>query len=52
MEYSKLISVTGLSGLYELIGSKADGAIVRSLEDKKHKNLFHPAYTVSPISKA
>lgn len=34
MEYNKLISVTGLSGLYELISSKTDGAIVRSLEDK------------------
>ena len=34
MEYSKLISVTGLPGLYELISSKADGAIVRSLEDQ------------------
>lgn len=33
MEYSKIISVTGLSGLYELAGSKTDGAIVRSLED-------------------
>lgn len=34
MEYGKIISVTGLSGLFELISSKADGAIVRSLEDK------------------
>jgi hypothetical protein len=33
MEYSKIISVAGLPGLYELINSKADGAIVRSLED-------------------
>ena len=33
MEYSKLISVTGLGGLFELAGSKNDGAIVRSLED-------------------
>ena len=33
MEYTKLISVTGLPGLYELIASKADGAIVRSLDD-------------------
>jgi Domain of unknown function (DUF5606) len=32
MEYSKLIAVTGLSGLFELISSKNDGAIVRSLE--------------------
>jgi hypothetical protein len=34
MEYSKLISVTGMPGLYELISSKADGAIVRSLQDQ------------------
>lgn len=33
MEYSKIISVTGLGGLFELLSSKADGAIVRSLED-------------------
>ncbi len=37
MEYSKMISVTGLSGLYELMGSKTDGAIVRSLEDGSTK---------------
>ncbi len=37
MEYSKIISVTGLSGLYELVTSKADGAVVRSLEDKSSK---------------
>lgn len=32
MEYSKLIAVTGLSGLFELVSSKNDGAIVKSLE--------------------
>lgn len=34
MEYSKLVSVTGMPGLYELVSSKTDGAVVRSLEDK------------------
>ena len=34
MEYSKLVAVTGLPGLFELINSKTDGAIVRSLDDK------------------
>ena len=34
MEYNKIIAVTGLPGLYELISSKSDGAIVRSLDDK------------------
>ncbi|HPH24941.1 MAG TPA: DUF5606 domain-containing protein [Chitinophagaceae bacterium] len=37
MEYSKLISVTGLPGLFELVGSKTDGAIVKNLEDKTTK---------------
>lgn len=33
MEYGKLIAVTGMPGLYELVSSKTDGAIVRSLDD-------------------
>src|SRR5665811_1313367 len=37
MDYNKIISVTGLIGLYELVASKADGAVVRSLEDKSTK---------------
>ena len=37
MEYSKIISVTGLGGLYELLSSKSDGAIVRSLDDNSTK---------------
>ena len=34
MEYSKIVAVTGLSGLHELISTKTDGAVVRSLADK------------------
>jgi len=37
IEYNKLISVTGFSGLFELVTSKTDGAIVRSLEDNTTK---------------
>ena len=37
MEYSKLVAVTGLPGLYELINSKNDGAVVRSLDDNSTK---------------
>jgi hypothetical protein len=37
MEYSKLIAVTGQPGLFELISSKNDGAIVRSLDDQTTK---------------
>ena len=34
MEYNKIVSVTGLPGLFELVNTKSDGAIVRSLDDK------------------
>ena len=37
MDYNKLVSVTGLSGLFELISSKTDSGIVRSLEDNSTK---------------
>ncbi len=37
MEYNKLVSVTGMGGLFELLSSKADGGVVRSLEDKTTK---------------
>jgi hypothetical protein len=37
MEYGKIIAVTGLPGLFELLNSKNDGAIVRSLDDKTTK---------------
>jgi len=35
MDYSKLVAVTGLPGLFELISSRGDGAVVRSLDDNK-----------------
>jgi hypothetical protein len=37
MEYNKLIAVTGMPGLFELVSSKNDGAIVRSLDDNTTK---------------
>src|SRR4051812_49964802 len=37
MEYNKIIAVTGLSGLFELISSKSDGGVLKSLEDNSVK---------------
>lgn len=37
MDYSKMISVSGLPGLFELLSSKNDGALLRSLQDKSTK---------------
>ena len=49
MEYSKLVAVTGLSGLFELISSKADGGIVRSLEDKSTKFVSNRMHAFSHL---
>jgi hypothetical protein len=37
MEYAKIVAVTGLPGLFELVSSKSDGAIVKSLDDQSTK---------------
>ena len=37
MEYTKIIAITGMPGLYEMVGSKGDGAIVRSLDEQVTK---------------
>lgn len=37
MQYNKIIAVSGLPGLFELLSSKNDGAVVRSLDDKSAK---------------
>lgn len=49
MEYSKLVAVAGLPGLYELINSKTDGAIVRSLEDKSTKFVASRSHNFSHL---
>ena len=49
MEYNKIVSVTGLPGLYELMSSKADGGIVRSLEDKSSKFVSNRVHNFSHL---
>lgn len=49
MTYNKLVSVTGLSGLFELVSSKADGGIVRSLEDKNTKFVSNRVHSFSHL---
>lgn len=49
MEYSKLVAVTGLPGLFELINSKTDGAIVRSLDDKSTRFISNRIHNFSHL---
>jgi hypothetical protein len=49
MEYRKIVSVTGLPGLFEIISSKADGAIVRSLDDKSTRFVSSRTHNLSHL---
>jgi hypothetical protein len=49
MDYNRIVAVTGLPGLYEVLSSKADGAIVRSLEDKSTKFIASRVHNLSHL---
>ena len=49
MEYSKLIAVSGLSGLFELLTSKSDGAIAKSLENDTTQFISSRAHQFSHL---
>jgi hypothetical protein len=49
MEYSRIVAVTGLPGLFELMSSKSDGAIVRSLEDGTTKFVSARVHNLSHL---
>ncbi|GEP91319.1 hypothetical protein SAMN05660909_03348 [Chitinophaga terrae (ex Kim and Jung 2007)] len=49
MQYREIVAVTGLGGLFQLIASKQDGAIVRSLEDKSTKFVSSRVHNFTPL---
>lgn len=49
MEYREIVSVTGLSGLYQLLTTKSDGAIVRNVADKTTKFISARQHNVTPL---
>ncbi|MDQ6609185.1 MAG: DUF5606 domain-containing protein [Bacteroidota bacterium] len=49
MEYSRIVAVTGMPGLYEILSSKSDGAIVRSLEDESTKFVSSRVHNLSHL---
>ena len=49
MEYNKLVSVTGLTGLFELVSSKADGGLVKSLDDNSTKFVSNRIHNFSHL---
>jgi hypothetical protein len=49
MDYNRIVAVTGMPGLYEVLSSKTDGAIVRSLEDQSTKFISSRIHNLSHL---
>jgi hypothetical protein len=49
MEYREIVSVTGLGGLFQLLATKSDGAIVRNLADGSTKFISARLHNVTPL---
>jgi len=49
MEYNRMIAITGMPGLFELVTSKNDGAVVKSLEDKTVKFVSSRVHSFSHL---
>lgn len=49
MQYREIVAVTGLSGLYQLLTTKSDGAIVRSVSEKTTKFISARQHNVTPL---
>lgn len=49
MEYKEIVSVTGEAGLFQLLSSKSDGAIVRSLDGKTTRFVPSRNHNFTPL---
>lgn len=49
MEYKEIVSVTGESGLFQLLSSKSDGAIVRSLDGQATRFVPSRNHNFTPL---
>jgi Domain of unknown function (DUF5606) len=49
MKFQELVSITGLPGLYQLVATKSDGAIVRSIDDNTTKFVAARSHSVTAL---
>lgn len=49
MRYNELVAISGLSGLYQLLSTKSDGAIVKNLDDNTTKFVAARSHNVTPL---
>jgi hypothetical protein len=49
MEYNRIVAITGLPGLYEIVSSKNDGALVRSVDDQTTRFISSRIHNLSHL---
>ena len=49
MDYTRIVAISGMPGLFEVVSSKSDGAIARSLEDKSTKFISSRVHNLSHL---
>lgn len=49
MRYNELVAISGLGGLYQLMSTKSDGAIVKNLDDNSTKFVAARSHNVTPL---
>lgn len=49
MEYKEIVSVAGMPGLHQLVSSKSDGAIIRSLDGKNTRFVAARNHNFTPL---
>ncbi|OSZ82622.1 hypothetical protein CAP35_04975 [Chitinophagaceae bacterium IBVUCB1] len=49
MEYREIVAVTGIGGLFQLMATKSDGAIVKNLADNSTKFISARLHNVTPL---
>jgi hypothetical protein len=49
MNYREIVAVTGIGGLFQLVATKSDGAIVKSLSDKTTRFIPARLHNVTPL---
>lgn len=49
MKYNELVAISGLGGLFQLLSTKSDGAIVKNLDDSSTKFVPARLHSVTPL---
>ncbi|QLH45869.1 MAG: DUF5606 domain-containing protein [Bacteroidota bacterium] len=49
MQYRELVAISGMGGLFQLLSTKSDGAIVRNLDDNTTKFVAARSHHVTPL---